>query len=464
MTIAFSCPGCGKQFKVSDTMAGRKAKCSACATVMLVPSAEQGVAAAPTRQPPPPPADDYGGDEPAPRKVKKRKKSRTGLLIALLGLGGAVLGCCVCTGGFLGLGYFNVWDPLALFGSLPAEVRYLPDRCSVVAVVNVEQMQDSECYKQMKKEFPDIKDDDIVDKGLGIAGTNVQRMVLGVVLPQGAGFMNMGGNVEEVRVVKTKKAVTASDIVSKRGNAQFKQIKVKDYTIYELSGQSFCVVEDTVVIFSAKADTLKRVLERDKKPEFSDDMQAAIKQANFSKSVGFAVDFKSFKGPPSPPMPGGPRPGMPGGDPLQGIKDVTDKAEGLGGYVHMGSDLDLNVTVLCQDSKGADDIKKSMDGILTLGKGFVPPEMKELIEAIKITTSGSKVIASASYKTETLVKVGKAGKAGKFMKFGQAAPPEKNAVARAEDPRAAVPLAGHAAGPALTVSGRRFRGRDRIAE
>src|SRR6516165_1376014 len=103
MTIAFSCPGCGKQFKVSENMAGRKAKCSACATIIQVPAAtEQRVAAAPEGRRParaPAPADeDIGGDEPAPkrgRKTQPKKKGSKTLLFALLGLGG-VLGMCLC--------------------------------------------------------------------------------------------------------------------------------------------------------------------------------------------------------------------------------------------------------------------------------------------------------------------------------------------------------------------------------
>jgi hypothetical protein len=36
--IAFACPGCGKQLKVKDELAGKKVKCPGCGCVAQVPS------------------------------------------------------------------------------------------------------------------------------------------------------------------------------------------------------------------------------------------------------------------------------------------------------------------------------------------------------------------------------------------------------------------------------------------
>src|SRR5713226_7302801 len=125
MPIAFACPGCGKQFRVSDNMAGRKAKCSACATIMQVPAGEVRVAAQPAikQRVAPDIEDETDADEtPLPRRKgrKKKKKGSMGLILALLGVGGAVAGMCLCGGVFAGLGWFGVWDPLGLFGGPPS--------------------------------------------------------------------------------------------------------------------------------------------------------------------------------------------------------------------------------------------------------------------------------------------------------------------------------------------------------
>ncbi len=39
MSIKFACPGCGKELTAPDEMAGRRAKCKVCATIMTIPNA-----------------------------------------------------------------------------------------------------------------------------------------------------------------------------------------------------------------------------------------------------------------------------------------------------------------------------------------------------------------------------------------------------------------------------------------
>ncbi|HUU42478.1 MAG TPA: DUF4282 domain-containing protein [Planctomycetota bacterium] len=40
MSIEMSCPGCGKQLRLPDSMAGKRGKCPSCGTVMDVPAVE----------------------------------------------------------------------------------------------------------------------------------------------------------------------------------------------------------------------------------------------------------------------------------------------------------------------------------------------------------------------------------------------------------------------------------------
>ncbi len=428
MSIAFSCPGCGKQFRVSDNMAGRKAKCSACATVMLVPGAEQGITSGPTPQAPPQ-QDEMFEQAPPPRKKKKRARmqSRTGLLLALLGLGGAILGSCLCCGGFAGLGYYGVWDPFGLFGGLPAESRYLPEHCQLVVVVNVEQLLESQAYKELRQEIPQMKDD-TVNKNSPVPISNLVMVMSGA-----AGALPL--NAEEVTIYKTKSEMGRTDIQNKISNGQPKLIKVKNYEIYASDkGQSFCFVDAKTLLVSRSAETLRRILERDSKPTFAANMKAALRKANFNKSISFAVDFDTFRA----GMTGagiGPRGPGPAG-PLQNVNDIFMKSQAAGGYLHFGSGLDLSISVVCQDSKTAEDIKKLVDGLLTLAKGQ-GPESKEMIEPIKVDTRWSSVSIEASYPTATLVKFARSMKAKiPFLPFGLAKPPlDPPAVARADPPR-----------------------------
>ncbi len=71
--ITFSCETCGKSFTVADELAGRKAKCKACGSAIVVPDPQA--------------ADDFevsdwlaGADLPsAPTPPERKKKSRTTL-------------------------------------------------------------------------------------------------------------------------------------------------------------------------------------------------------------------------------------------------------------------------------------------------------------------------------------------------------------------------------------------------
>lgn len=420
MTIAFSCPGCGKQFKVSDNMAGRKAKCSACATVMLVPSAE-AFAPAPTRPvPPPPPQEEYVTDEAAPRRRKKKKKTPTGMILALVGVLLATGFCCVGVGTFFGLGYFHVWDPFNLFGGLASsDLKYMPDNCQMVVVVNWDQIESSEAWKSIKNELPPGMREEDLNKKTPIQSANLKRIVVGI-----GGNLTGMGTPDVVGIIKTNADIGKGDLQKGLQGGQPKLLKVKDFEIYHTDQMAICKLDDTTVLFGNKADTLKRVIERDKAPDLSDDLKAAMNQANFKKSIAFAVGIKTIAkstgaGARLAPPPGG-RGAAPAPNPAG---DAISKAEGAAGYVHLGSTIDINVTLLCADSKGAEAIvKEAKDGITKIKGAGLPADFMSLLDALDIDNSGSKVIFKAEYKPEVLIKAFKAG-SNLMRMFGLLKPP-----------------------------------------
>jgi hypothetical protein len=407
MTIAFSCPGCGKQFKVSENMAGRKAKCSACATIIQVPAApEQRVAAAPeVRKParaPAPPDEDIGDDEPAPSRTRKappKKKGSKTLLFALIGLGAVTLSMCFCCGGFFGLGYFGVLDPFdlnyRLAGGPPPEYKYLPDKCQMIAVVNVEDILDSDAYKQIKKDSPELDKMMTDDKQLGLKASDVVRITAGG---------SFDGDGEGVVIIKTKSAIKASDIESKRSPVKYEQVKEGDYTIYAPAkgsfGEAFCVVDDKTLI-TGKKETLQKVLKRDKKPEFSDSLKSAMSQVRFTKSVAVAMDVKPLQSKVPKGQPGGPD-----------FSEIAGKTDGIGIQIDIGSDIDINAVILCKDDKSAEDARKAIDGILTIGKNVkgLDKDAKDIIEGVKVTSSGSKCTISLKVTADKINKAKKSQK------------------------------------------------------
>jgi hypothetical protein len=413
MTIAFSCPGCGKQFKVSDNMAGRKAKCSACATIIQVPSGpEQRVSATPESRKParaPAPADeDAGGDEPAPargRKTQPKKKGSKVLLFTLLGVGGLLSMCLCCTGGYFGAAFFSILPPFMdpvdlnyrMGGGPPPEYKYLPDNCQMISVAHVDEILESDFYKQIKKELPVVDKGVSDDKQYGMPMTNVSRITEGRTFGK--------KDSEHVTVIKTKSSVKADDIASKKGTGKdsFKKVTEGDYTIYTGQFESFCVVNDTTVLFGSK-ETLQKVLKRNDQPKLSDGLKNAMKQVRFTKSAAVAVDLKPIQDeiPKSKP-----------GDPVD-YSEMVGKAEGLGVQVEIGSDIEINATVVCKDDKAAEDLKKMIDGAITFAKGIkdLPKEAKDIMESVKVSNSGSKCTVSVKCKADQIIKAGKSSKMG----------------------------------------------------
>src|SRR5262249_49159729 len=145
---------------------------------------------------------------------------------------------------------------------------------------------------------------------------------------------------------------------------------------------------------------VRKVLTRDKKPEFSKNLQAAMKQTDFSKTVALAVDLKA--GPSQPAAGAGDLAFLGGGANVLG---GLDKAEALAVQTKGGSDVRLEVTILCPDAKSAEDMKKAIDGILVLsrGKQGMPKEFDDLLD-IPLKVDGNKVTASKSFKVGPLLK------------------------------------------------------------
>jgi hypothetical protein len=94
------CPGCGAILKPTRPVEpGQRLKCPRCATPFQVADPTPGV---------PEEALEEVGTAPAPAATAPtEKKSRTGLILLLAGLG--VAGLCLCCGGSSGLGLFFYW-------------------------------------------------------------------------------------------------------------------------------------------------------------------------------------------------------------------------------------------------------------------------------------------------------------------------------------------------------------------
>jgi hypothetical protein len=386
MTIAFNCSDCGSPLKVADELGGKKCKCPKCSTVNVVPNDEGGaISTAPARTKRA--ADE--GDDGGGAVVKKTKKAKAGgskkllLTCGILGvLGLGFLACAGVIGGF-GIWYFFFSDPLK------DEAKYFPTGTEIVASIRVDDLRKARLYEDMKKEVGNIAWEAVMSGIEGQTGIPVDDMDRVV-------FAGGSGAADPVVIVRTNKEVKPDDMIKaikkKNPGANYEDTKKGDKKIYSPKdgfGQAFCVVDTKMVVFG-KADELKKIIERDKAPDLSDNMKKMIGKASFRKTVGFAFALKDAKK---------------GGGNFAG--DIPPPEMGYG-YVDIGKDIDASVTLIFGSSKDAESAKTKADkGIADMKKGMASdPTGKEFVDAVdvKVKQSGSDVTLDVTVKGSSLSK------------------------------------------------------------
>jgi hypothetical protein len=404
MPLTLKCPGCPTVLKVGDDLAGRKSKCPTCGTVFQIPGAAPPAPAPYTGAPPParsspprPPAPPPALDEPptfldqAPPEAAPptRRKGLPPVVLLSAAAGGGLL----LLAGAAGL----VWWLFFSGSGIDDDVTYLPSDSQLVGSLRVDQLVNSEFYKQIKKEIGG-DDAESFEKGLektsGLAVANIERITYGGLI---------SGSTEYVVVVRTKQPVKAADLIANNKHTGFKEAKVGRFSLQENGADSFCVVEDRRVIYG-DAKALRAVLERDKKPELSDGLRAAMKQTDFGQTLAVAVNFKDLRD--KLPDLG------PSKEAMEAVGfDIVNSIDGLAVKANVGADAAVSVTVVCGDAKGAEDVRKVLDGALVLARRSkaVPKELADLLDA-PTSVSGSNVTLSQTVKADTVVKLYKDGK------------------------------------------------------
>ncbi len=409
MTIAFQCPGCQATLKVPDTMAGRRGKCPKCGTVNVVPTTEGQIQPAmspprPVPTPAPEAADEEaeaggGAAEAGPRrKAAKQGRSRM-LLFAGLGCGAALLLLCLGVGAGVGVWWY-------MSSGLGDELTYMPGDSEILASVRLDQLLTSNAYKQVEKELPPQVKQMIssakAQNEIGLQLSNVDRIVVG-----GA----MDSKNQFVVAVRTKQPVKAEDMVNQIKGKKFTGTKVGSYTLYETAsegGEGFCVANKKLVLFGPNK-SLRDVLQRNKKPTFSAGLSAAMKEADFSRTIVLAMA----------PKPAAARPRGPAGFPFPGAMPFGggDDLEGAVLQVKVTADVSVSVVVLCKDSATATAAKKKLDEGMTQMKSnqMVPKDISNAIN-VKTSVSGRKVTATTDIKVAPLIQAVKSSGLDRMMK------------------------------------------------
>jgi hypothetical protein len=415
MSIAFSCPDCGKTFKVPDDMAGKKAKCSGCGVMIQIantvgiterPTSKSRGAASETDDWREDAAssrraskrfedddDDVGADEPIrrrrPKKRKKQKKSM-GKLVAFAMVGLAVL---VLLGGGGGFAAWYFWprnnDPM----------KFMPDDCHVIVSLKIDDLEHSGAFQEIQKsqaltglrQFPRQ-----YHQNSGLSQAVVLQVWHG---EKSKAFMmaDPSGTEDYIDVIQTKNAIKLDDYLEGHGGAAaFTKDRVGRYSIYVGTKETVCLVDSKTLVLSPKKETLRVALERGKPPTFSKSLQDALDKVNFSKP--FALAASSL---------GSPQVRAQGAQDPFGFTKASEQVEGVALNVDVDADISVAFTILCKNESSARDFKTAWDKMLGILKTFpgVPKEGMDLLTAIKLNVTGSTVDGTAAFKTKTLVKL-----------------------------------------------------------
>jgi hypothetical protein len=426
MSIAFSCPDCGKSFKVPDDMAGRKAKCSGCSAMVEIPNTV-GISERPSSRSSGPAlkeADDWQdeevprkkraaqqiedeeeeSDEPVRRrrpKKRKQKKSSGVFVFVLVGIGLVTLvGMAAVAAGFVW--YFGFSDPDPL--------KFAPDNAKVVMVFNMEQVEGTRSWDAINKESETLNN----QNQMGFTGQSptfkkarvTQMWILssGSVSAFPGGLNPIGGGPgsqeQDVIVVKTKDSLSVDDLRNDPNlKGPFTESKVGSYTLYQGTPLSFCRVSSKFILLGPSA-SLNKVLTRDKQPELSDNLKAAMKQADFSKPFALAID-------------------NPGGTFGANSRDLAPlEMQWLAVQGTFGSDIDMTLMVQSQSDRGAQEVKKKADELVkTLKAGFdmagaLGQKLPKFYDEPRFSLNGSMFTAQITFKTDGVIELMRLGKKG----------------------------------------------------
>jgi hypothetical protein len=302
--------------------------------------------------------DEDDEDDDRPRRRKKNKRGTPWLMIGLIGLLLAGLG--------VGL-YF-----LLSGGSSGVNTKYLPDGSQFVATVNVEELLASKAYKQLSTDLKKSEKDFKTEEEFGLSVSDIASVQIG-------GLMS-GGKPDGVVALRIRKSVKGSELTAKIKGDKFKEEAVGKYTLYTRNNDALCVPESNVVLIGEPA-SLRKVLQRDKAADLSPGLKTAMKDADFSKTLAVAVSLKDV------PKNGLNQFGMGGAD------EMVKGAEAFTASVAVKSDISWKLSVTFKDSKTADDVKKMIDGAVTMVKAnkMLPPDAVAILDSMKTETSGSRV-------------------------------------------------------------------------
>lgn len=403
MPISIGCDDCGKQLTIHDRYAGKRIKCPKCETVIAVPADDEDDRPAPRKRDgereaiaekprgkTSPDRHEEVADRPARKgaskgdrddfddepivKSKKKPKKGGGLWLWLgLGGGGAVLllGTCLCGGVLYSLGL------LPFGGGVSAESKYFPSDVEFVSSDRVDQLRKTRLHEAQKAKIGKL----IEGGRFGLKEEEIDRST------------TANAGTDSVTIITANKSLKPEEIKEGMGKSplgnvkvEFSEEKVGSHVLYVAKGlgpTSFCIPESKILLVGSAA-TLRKILERGKTPEMSENFKKAYSAADFSNArVSVSGSKKAGGG-------------------LIGIgSKVKPEASLL--QVSYGSNITTKQVYYFKDSADAEEARKEAEESLQKEPIINSEMIKEMRKNASISKFGSTLTLSTYVREQTMI-------------------------------------------------------------
>jgi hypothetical protein len=305
---------------------------------------------------------------------------------------------------------FVLWKITLAPPSFGDDLKYVPEDCHVLASFNVQELIGSDQYKELRREVPAIEKQ--FEESNGIPLSKVKRVTLGATFFDGS---------DAAFIYKMNAPVTASDIRSGKKvweykkNFRYEEVQVGKHTIYvetydndfikgfEHNRPAFALPDDKTVLRGSTI-MLQKILKRDKKASISEAMKSGLKDVNFARSLVIVMDVRAARSQPDFEKAKAELNEFPG------IHDLLDSSDSLALEASLGPRIMVNGTLVCKNSKSAEENQRILGGALVTLKKRVQEqrgvlrEFADVLGDMKLSTGGAKVTASATCQSERLIK------------------------------------------------------------
>ena len=260
-------------------------------------------------------------------------------------------------------------------GGAGDDLRYLPDDPDFVVSADVSGIVSSAAGQKIKA------------RTAGLLSTlNGKMPVNSKFKPEDVGRVTFGGRASDHSgsgIIHMNRACTATDFF---GTDNAVKETIGQYRIRVNGNMAYCLLDDRTIAIGTEP-LLRQALERNGSAKLSDDLQAAMNEVDFAKSLAVASSAKQLAA--AGAIPGG----------MSGIRGIALEAD-------IGDDIRFEGVAVCKDAATADQMKKMADGALAglkLGAAQMPPEAAKLLAALEVSNPGSTVRATLTIEVETLL-------------------------------------------------------------